>query len=251
MATTVDTDLGRLVSEESGQNIYLCYQCKKCTCGCPLADQFDLTPAQLVRALQFGQVDKVLHSRTMWLCAYCETCFTRCPVELDIPRLMDTLKGIATKRGIKPPDPIFTAFNEAALAWIERAGRIHDAGLIAEVNLRLGRPFRDARVGLELLRRGKIRPVPEWPGQPRDLPKPAPKHGNPKRVGYFPGCTLHSSGREYDESTRAVAKHVGIDPDLADVELPLETHPVAVPRPEVAAGEALVESHGRRDLRDA
>ena len=215
MAITIDTKRSQSVGAQSGQNVFLCYQCKKCTAGCPMADHFDLSPAQLVRALQFGQVDRVLHSRTMWLCAYCETCVTRCPVELDIPRIMDALKGIAIAQGIKAPEPILSAFNDAAVAWMKRSGRIHDIGLMLEVNLRLGKPFRDAGVGVRMLRNGKIRFLPEWPGQPRQLPKPAPKHGNARRVGYFPGCSLHCTGSEYDESVRAVAPL--IDLELAEI----------------------------------
>lgn len=211
MPITIDTDLGKQIQEKSGQNAYLCYQCKKCTAGCPMADHFDLTPAQLLRALQFGQVDKVLHSRTMWLCAYCETCVTRCPMDIDLPRIMDTLKGIAAAQGIKASEPLIGAFNAAAINWINRAGRIHDVGLMAEVNMRVGQPLRDAGLGLRMFTHGKVRLLPEIKRQPKKLPRPAPKHGKSRRVGYFPGCTLHCSGVEYDESTRAVAPVLGLE----------------------------------------
>lgn len=31
------------------------------------------------------------------------------------------------------------------------------------------------------------------------------------KYAYYPGCSLHSTAREYDESTRAVCKHLGIE----------------------------------------
>ena len=43
--------LSKAVLDDIGQNIFSCYQCVKCTSGCPLADQFDLTPNQVMRSL--------------------------------------------------------------------------------------------------------------------------------------------------------------------------------------------------------
>ena len=44
-------DLARRIQEELGQNVYLCYQCVKCTSGCPLGEFFDWQPNQVMRAL--------------------------------------------------------------------------------------------------------------------------------------------------------------------------------------------------------
>ena len=65
--TAVPTpELATEIRELSSENVYLCYQCQKCTAGCPVATFFDLAPHQIVRALQFGQQDLVLRSRTIW-----------------------------------------------------------------------------------------------------------------------------------------------------------------------------------------
>jgi len=68
MSIELKTDLAQYIQEECGENVYLCYQCKKCTAGCPMAEHFDLTPNQLLRAAQFGQKDLILNSKTIWLC---------------------------------------------------------------------------------------------------------------------------------------------------------------------------------------
>jgi len=65
--------LPELVLGATGSNSFKCYQCIKCTSGCPLADQFDLAPHQVMRNVQFDDAT-VLKSRAIWLCASCQTC---------------------------------------------------------------------------------------------------------------------------------------------------------------------------------
>ena len=90
------------VHAQSGVRVQDCYQCGKCTAGCPVAAFMDLMPRQVMRAVQLGQTDLVLRSSTIWLCASCETCSARCPMELDVAAVMDTLRHIARERGIQP-----------------------------------------------------------------------------------------------------------------------------------------------------
>ena len=57
MATrqTVNTkNLAQIIEQEIGDNVYLCYQCVKCTSGCPLAEHFDLMPNQVMRSAQLN-----------------------------------------------------------------------------------------------------------------------------------------------------------------------------------------------------
>ena len=77
VATEISTELAKKIQEETGQNVYLCYQCVKCTSGCPMAEHFDLEPNQVMRMVQFGD-ESVLESKTIWTCASCLTCSTRC-----------------------------------------------------------------------------------------------------------------------------------------------------------------------------
>ena len=46
----IDPALARRIQEEIGQNVYLCYQCIKCSSGCPLGEFFDWQPNQIMRA---------------------------------------------------------------------------------------------------------------------------------------------------------------------------------------------------------
>jgi len=55
LTVTIRSDLVQRVQEELGQNVYLCYQCVKCTSGCPVAEFFDWQPNQVMRALQLDR----------------------------------------------------------------------------------------------------------------------------------------------------------------------------------------------------
>ncbi|MBI2467894.1 MAG: 4Fe-4S dicluster domain-containing protein, partial [Candidatus Rokubacteria bacterium] len=83
-------DLLRTIEECSGQNVYACYQCGKCTAGCP----FSLAPQQVIRLLQLGQVERALGHATTWDCASCLTCALACPKGVSPARLQRTLRTL-------------------------------------------------------------------------------------------------------------------------------------------------------------
>ncbi len=88
-------DFVRKVEEYSGQDLLICYQCGKCSAGCPAAFAMDLLPSQVIRLIQLGQVREVLDSSTIWFCAACQTCYARCPKGVDLSRIMEALRDIA------------------------------------------------------------------------------------------------------------------------------------------------------------
>jgi heterodisulfide reductase subunit C len=83
---------GEEVAARAGNTASACFQCHKCAAGCPLNAAFDLRPDQLIRLVQLGERERVLGSATIWLCAGCATCATRCPNGVELPALMDALK---------------------------------------------------------------------------------------------------------------------------------------------------------------
>lgn len=208
MAVETKEKLATTLARELGENAYLCYQCVKCTSGCPLADEFDLTPNQVLRALQLGEDDRVLNSKTIWLCASCHTCVTRCPQNIDLPRINDQLAMTALKRGIKPQVPEVPLFREVFLRNARWLGRAYELGLIAEMNLRTRQPFKDVPMGLTMLRKRKVKILPSITRPPKRA-KPVEQKEN--RIAYYPGCSLHSLSSELDHSTRAVLKEFDVD----------------------------------------
>jgi len=119
-------DIRKLIEESSGQKISACFQCGKCTNGCPITFAMDIMPHKLIHLLQYGQVNNILHSDTIWVCASCETCTTRCPNGIDIAHVMDTLRQLSKRQGIKPDQYSIPIFHSAFLNSIKRHGRVHE-----------------------------------------------------------------------------------------------------------------------------
>lgn len=146
--------------EHYNTDISRCYQCGKCTAGCPAAFAMDYTPRQIVRLLQAGLKEEALQSRTIWICASCDTCSTRCPKEVDLARLMEGLRLEAKSKGMIGHKNS-NAFHDVFLQLVKRFGRVHEAGLIVFFNLFSLQPFKDVLYGPVMFIRGKINPLPE------------------------------------------------------------------------------------------
>lgn len=158
----LSSDFADAIKEVCGENIYLCFQCRKCTAGCPLMFAMDLTPTQLIHAIRLGLEGVVMSSKTMWLCAACETCTTRCPQGVDIARIMDGVKILAQRRGIKPPSITVPAFYSAALRNIKIFGRMYELGLIADMKMRTGEFTKDMGLGIKMFSKGKLKIFPSY-----------------------------------------------------------------------------------------
>lgn len=87
------------VEELTDENIYACYQCGKCSAGCPIAEEMDILPNQIMRWVQIGRRKKVLNSKTVWFCSSCLQCAAKCPKGIDVAKVMDTLRDMAKRDG--------------------------------------------------------------------------------------------------------------------------------------------------------
>lgn len=207
--------LPELILEATGSNPYKCYQCIKCTSGCPLADQFDLAPHQVMRSVQFND-PAVLESRAIWLCASCQTCTTRCPQQIDVTGVMDALRIESRRRGIEPAVPEIARFNELFMRCIRIFGRAWELGLATAFNMALRQPLRDSKLGRKMFARGKLKLLPHFArGRMKAKVKsgsgPGKAADNPNAVGYFPGCSLNATSIEYGKSVKSVARALGIE----------------------------------------
>jgi len=205
---TLKTELARRIQDELGENVYLCYQCVKCTSGCPVAEFFDWQPNQIMRALQLGQEDIALGAQTPWLCACCQTCTTRCPQGLDVAAIMDFLTRESLARGYKPQVPEVKIMNEAFLREVRLWGRAYELGLMAEMKLRTGDLFSDVDLGIKMISHRKFPFLPHPARRPAKV-RPHPDAAN--ALAYYPGCSLHATSPEFDHSTRAVCQALGME----------------------------------------
>jgi len=153
----------RKVEEKSGEKISACFQCEKCTNGCPVTFAMDIVPHKLIRSVHLGLRDEVLHSDTIWVCASCETCTTRCPNGIDIAHIMDTLRQISQHEGIEASQKNVPIFHNTFLASMKRFGRVHEASMAATYALKSGgikELIGQSGMGLEMFKKGKIKILP-------------------------------------------------------------------------------------------
>ena len=80
----------------SGQDLLACNQCGKCAAGCPVAFTMELLPSHVIRLVQLGS-EEALEANTIWHCASCQTCLSRCPRGVDLPRVMEALRQIVLR----------------------------------------------------------------------------------------------------------------------------------------------------------
>ncbi len=85
------------VEELSGENIFDCYQCGMCSAGCPMAEEMDLLPNQVLHALQVKDPE-VMSANSMWICASCYTCQVRCPKGVDLAKVMEAMRQIYLRK---------------------------------------------------------------------------------------------------------------------------------------------------------
>lgn len=96
-AASVRGEFVAQVESISGESLLACNQCGKCSAGCPVAFSMDLLPNQVIRLAQLG-IEEVLASQTIWTCAACLTCVSRCPKGIDLPRVMEAMRLIQMER---------------------------------------------------------------------------------------------------------------------------------------------------------
>ena len=141
-----------------------CFQCRKCSNGCPLTFAMDLLPNQVIRLAFLGQKKQVLSCSTIWVCSSCETCTTRCPNGIDIAGVIDWLKEEAFKQGKTTPQPLVAAFHRYFLESIRSAGgRLPEARMLRRYGLfklwrnpNLGELVNNLKVGLKLFKKGRL-----------------------------------------------------------------------------------------------
>jgi len=80
------------IEKISGQKLLACYQCGKCSAGCPMAAHMDVLPNQIIRMAQLGMEKQLLATRAIWICVSCMTCNSRCPKDIRIAEVIEALR---------------------------------------------------------------------------------------------------------------------------------------------------------------
>jgi len=149
--------------KRSGEKLSLCYQCLKCTAGCPTAPYMDIRPNSLIRMIQMGMKKEVLESGAIWFCVYCQTCGTRCPNEIHIGILMDALREMAMEEGVHAKEKNIHLFHEAFIQSVRRGGRAHEVTMLMDYMLRSRDLMKGSLIpGVKLFLKGKFPLLPSF-----------------------------------------------------------------------------------------
>jgi heterodisulfide reductase subunit C2 len=137
-----------------------CYQCGKCSAGCPVRDFTEAPPNRVVRYVQLGLFEKAMESPTLWLCAGCQTCTSRCPQGFDLAKFMDAVREVAIAYGAVPGDKKAEDFHNAFLKQIKNFGRAYELGLLIDYKLKSKDFFQDVDLAPSTFSKGKLGLLP-------------------------------------------------------------------------------------------
>jgi len=147
------------IESVTGESISTCFQCYKCTVGCPVISMMDIYPHSIIRHIILGNRDRVLTSKTIWVCLQCITCSVRCPNNIDIARVFEALRKVSVKEG-KEVEKDTWQFDEIFMESVNRYGRLYEGGTIIRYKINRRDLLSDFRMGLGLFLRGRIGVLP-------------------------------------------------------------------------------------------
>lgn len=143
------------VEEKSGEKISACYQCYRCTNGCPVAADMDIYPHRIIRHIVLGDREKVLTSGTIWTCLQCTTCSVRCPNDIDIAHVFDALRKISIVEG-KAAEKDTWVFYQLFLDSVKKHGRLYELESVMRYKMAKKDFFGDAGMGLGMFLKGRL-----------------------------------------------------------------------------------------------
>jgi heterodisulfide reductase subunit C len=149
-----------IVKEMSGVDLSKCYQCKKCSNGCPVSGLTTLSPSEIIRRLQLGAGKEILESDLVWLCLSCGTCYERCPMQIDSSAIIDSMRSMALERRAAGPKGNIPLFNRLFLGTVRVFGRVYDLPMIAFYKLGTLNLKQDMDKFPAMLRKGKMAVLP-------------------------------------------------------------------------------------------
>jgi heterodisulfide reductase subunit C len=150
----------RRIEQMTGADLRACYQCKRCTSGCPVSKLAGSPPSEIMRRLHLQADDELLDSEIIWMCVSCETCSARCPMGIDVAAVMDALRQLAREKNAATPEGNVPLFNRAFLETVKFFGRTYDIAMIAAYKLGSRKLMDDTEKFPSMLKKRKIALLP-------------------------------------------------------------------------------------------
>jgi heterodisulfide reductase subunit C len=150
--------LKQVLDIPGGEKINRCIQCGTCSGSCPVSYAMDLQPREIIGLFRAGLIEKILQSRTIWICASCYQCASRCPSAIKITDIIYALKRIAMERKIYPDKFPVYALSSKFVDNVNRYGRNFELGLMMQFYLKTDplRLLRMAPMGMKLAKSGRV-----------------------------------------------------------------------------------------------
>lgn len=150
----------RTVKEISDVDLSACYQCRKCTSGCPVVNLTQSSPSEIIRRLHLGAGNELLESEFISMCLSCETCSARCPMDIDVASVIDALRALALTREASITKGNISLFNRVFLQTVKAFGRMYDIPMMAAYKIRTHSFMKDMDKLPEMLMKRKIAILP-------------------------------------------------------------------------------------------
>jgi len=93
-------------NSHTGRTLPYCYQCGTCSSSCPVADEMDIRPHEMVELIKLGLKKALVQSRAIWQCSTCYMCTERCPQGVQLTTIILSLREIAMREGVTLPDAV-------------------------------------------------------------------------------------------------------------------------------------------------
>ncbi len=77
-----------------------CVTCGICSSSCPVSGVDGFDPRKVVRMIGLGLKEKVVDSRWPWICTMCGKCEYVCPMEINIPGIVRSIRGLRDREKV-------------------------------------------------------------------------------------------------------------------------------------------------------
>jgi len=140
-----------------GEKIKECIQCGTCSASCPSSAAMEYGPREIIAALRAGMLDRVINSKTVWMCVSCYSCTVRCPAGIPFTDVMYELKRLEVEKGLSK-DANGATMAKAFAETVDQHGRNVETKLLRKYFLRTN-PFKalaQIPLAMRLFRKGRL-----------------------------------------------------------------------------------------------